>query len=208
MNNEHFKLYTDSQFLSPYAFTVFVGLHEKQIPFEIATINLGQQGQFEKSYVAKSLTAKVPVLEHNHFALSESSAILEYLEELYPNTSIYPKDIQARARARQIQAWLRSDLVALRTERPTDVIFFQPKSTPLSEQGQKAAEKLFFVAEKLLASDAEFLFGSWSIVDAELALMLQRLIQNGDAVPERLKNYALQQWQRPTVQKWLALRHK
>lgn len=77
MNNEHFKLYTDSQFLSPYAFTVFVGLHEKQIPFEIATINLGQQGQFEKSYVAKSLTAKVPVLEHNHFALSESSAILE-----------------------------------------------------------------------------------------------------------------------------------
>ncbi|KAE9837835.1 glutathione S-transferase, partial [Escherichia coli] len=25
MNNEHFKLYTDSQFLSPYAFTVFVG---------------------------------------------------------------------------------------------------------------------------------------------------------------------------------------
>ena len=44
MNNEHFKLYTDSQFLSPYAFTVFVGLHEKQIPFEIATIDLGQQG--------------------------------------------------------------------------------------------------------------------------------------------------------------------
>jgi glutathione S-transferase len=208
MNNEHFKLYTDSQFLSPYAFTVFVGLHEKQIPFEIATINLGQQGQFEKSYVAKSLTAKVPVLEHNDFALSESSAILEYLEELYSNTPIYPTDIQARARARarQIQAWLRSDLVALRTERPTDVIFIQPNSTPLSDEGKKAAEKLFFVAEKLLAPDAEFLFGSWSIVDAELALMLQRLIQNGDAVPERLKNYALQQWQRPSVQKWLALR--
>ncbi|WP_017389405.1 glutathione transferase [Acinetobacter calcoaceticus] len=207
MNNEHFKLYTVSQFLSPYAFTVFVGLHEKEIPFEIATVNLAEQGQFEKSYLEKSLTAKVPVLEHNDFALSESSAILEYLEELYPDTPIYPTDIQARARARQLQAWLRSDLVALRTERPTDVIFIQPNSTPLSEEGKKAAEKLFFVTEKLLAPDVEFLFGSWSIVDAELALMLQRLIQNGDAVPERLKNYALQQWQRPTVQKWLALRH-
>lgn len=207
MNNELFKLYTDSQFLSPYAFTVFVGLHEKEIPFEIDTINLAQQGQFEKSYLEKSLTAKVPVLEQSDFALSESSAILEYLEELYPNTPIYPTDIQARARARQLQAWLRSDLVALRTERPTDVIFIQPNSTPLSDEGQKAAEKLFFVAEKLLAPDAEFLFDSWSIVDAELALMLQRLIQNGDAVPERLKNYALQQWQRPSVQKWLALRH-
>ena len=207
MNNEHFKLYTDSQFLSPYAFTVFVGLHEKEIPFEINTVNLAQQGQFEKSYLEKSLTAKVPVLEHNDFALSESSAILEYLEELYPNTPIYPTDIQARAKARQLQAWLRSDLVALRTERPTDVIFIQPTSIPLSEEGQKAAEKLFFVAEKLLAPDAKFLFGSWCIVDAELALMLQRLIQNGDAVPKRLKNYALQQWQLPSVQKWLALRH-
>ncbi|MNM10579.1 Glutathione S-transferase YfcF [compost metagenome] len=207
MNNEHFKLYTDSQFLSPYAFTVFVGLHEKEIPFEIATVNLAEQGQFEKSFVEKSLTAKVPVLEHNDFALSESSAILEYLEELYPNTPIYPTDIQARARARQLQAWLRSDLVALRTERPTDVIFIEPNSTPLSDEGQKATEKLFFVAEKLLAPDAEFLFDSWSIMDAELALMLQRLIQNGDAVPERLKNYALQQWQRQSVQKWLALRH-
>lgn len=150
MNNEHFKLYTDSQFLSPYAFTVFVGLHEKQIPFEIATINLGQQGQFEKSYVAKSLTAKVPVLEHNDFALSESSAILEYLEELYPNTSIYPKDIQARARARQIQAWLRSDLIALRTERPTDVIFIQPKSTPLSEEGKKLRRNFSLLQKNFL----------------------------------------------------------
>ena len=98
----------------------------------------------------------MPVLEHNDFALSESSAILEYLEELYPDTAIYPKDIQARARARQIQAWLRSDLVALRTERPTDVILFSP-SPPTFRRRQKAAEKLFFVAEKLLASDAEFL---------------------------------------------------
>ena len=66
------------------------------------------------------------------------------------------------------------------------LFLFSP--SPLHFQKKaKAAEKLFFVAEKLLASDAEFLFGSWSIVDAELALMLQRLIQNGDAVPERLK---------------------
>ena len=78
------------------------------------------------------------------------------LKSFYPDTAIYPKDIQARARARQIQAWLRSDLVALRTERPTDVIFIQPKSTHFQKKA-KAAEKLFFVAEKLLVSDAEFL---------------------------------------------------
>jgi glutathione S-transferase len=30
--------------------------------------------------------------------------------------------------------------------------------------------------------------------------MLNRLVINGDAVPERLKTYATQQWQRPSVQ--------
>ena len=92
----------------------------------------------------------MPVLEHNDFALSESSAILEYLEELYPDTAIYPKDIQARARARQIQAWLRSDLVALRTERPTDVIFIQPKSTPLSEEGKKQPRNFSLLQKNFL----------------------------------------------------------
>jgi glutathione S-transferase len=33
--------------------------------------------------------------------------------------------------------------------------------------------------------------------------MLMRLIVNGDAVPERLKTYATQQWQSPSVQQWV-----
>jgi len=33
--------------------------------------------------------------------------------------------------------------------------------------------------------------------------MLHGLIMNGDAVPERLKAYAAQQWQRPSVQQWV-----
>ena len=206
MNADRFKLYTDAQFLSPYAFAVFLALHEKNIPFEIETVDLDQHAQFAPAFVEKSLTAKVPVLEHNDFILSESSAILEYLEELVPTPAIYPQTMQARARARQIQAWLRTDLTALRSERSTEVVFIQPTHSPLSESAKKAADKLFFIAEKLLTPNAEFLFGKWTIVDAELALMLQRLIQNGDAVPERLKHYAQQQWQRPTVQKWIALR--
>lgn len=67
------------------------------------------------------------------------------------------------------------------------MLFYSAQVHSTFRRRQKAAEKLFFVAEKLLVSDAEFLFGSWSIVDAELALMLQRLIQNGDAVPQLLK---------------------
>ncbi len=50
----------------------------------------------------------------------------------------------------------------------------------------------------------EHLCGDWSLADVDLALMLNRLVLNGDAVPARLAAYARRQWQHPAVQRWLA----
>jgi glutathione S-transferase len=52
------------------------------------------------------------------------------------------------------------------------------------------------------------LFGEWSIADTDLALMLNRLVLNGDDVPERLQEYAAFQWQRASVQRFIALSAK
>ncbi|MBZ4236647.1 hypothetical protein LAM40_24460, partial [Mycobacterium tuberculosis] len=79
------------------------------------------------------------------FALSESSAITEYLDERFAPPEwerIYPHDLQKRARARQIQAWLRSDLMPIREERSTAVVFDGAKMPDLSEAGRQSAEKL------------------------------------------------------------------
>ncbi|MGV8577848.1 glutathione transferase, partial [Pseudomonas aeruginosa] len=51
-------------------------------------------------------------------------------------------------------------------------------------------------------------FREWCIADTDLALMLNRLVMHGDPVPERLRHYAHKQWQRPSVQAWLALSEK
>ncbi len=51
---------------------------------------------------------------------------------------------------------------------------------------------------------ATHLFGEFTIADVDLAMMLQRLVANGDAVPERLKAFAAAIWQRPSVKEWLA----
>jgi len=48
------------------------------------------------------------------------------------------------------------------------------------------------------------LFGEWCIADVDLGLMLNRLILNGDSVPQRLVDYARHQWQPPSVQLWIA----
>ncbi|MEX7648138.1 glutathione transferase, partial [Klebsiella pneumoniae] len=156
-------------------------------------------------------TRRVPLLEVDDFALSESSAITEYLDERFAPPEwerIYPHDLQKRARARQIQAWLRSDLMPIREERSTAVVFDGAKMPDLSEAGRQSAEKLFATATMLLAHGGQNLFGEWSIADADLALMLNRLVLNGDKVPEALADYASFQWQRASIQRYVALSAK
>jgi glutathione S-transferase len=199
-------LYADSQFTSPYVMSVFVALTEKNLPFEIRTVNLDTGANNDPDYALISLTQRVPTLIDDGFALSESSAIAEYLDEAFPDPPIFPRDRQQRARARQVQAWLRSDFLPIRVERPTPTIFYrQPVSTPLSAAAQAASRKLCAGASELLSHGGDNLCGDWSIADVDLALMLNRLIVNGDQVPSPLVRYAQAQWKRPSVQDWVRL---
>lgn len=201
---EKLQLYVDNCFLSPYAMSAFVALSEKGVAFEIVPINLSTGGTRTPAYARASLTQRVPMLVHGEFSLSESSAIGEYLDEVFPGTPLYPRGIRERAQARQIQAWLRSDLLPIRQERSTEIVFLGvTKAAPLSEAAREAVEHLFFVAELLLDDSSRHLFTTFSLADVDLALMLNRLVFNGDRVPERLVAYARRQWQRPAVQLWL-----
>ncbi|KGF78985.1 glutathione S-transferase [Massilia sp. JS1662] len=198
-------LYVDAQYASPYAMSVFVGLKEKGIPFDMQTLDLGAGANRSADYATTSLTQRVPTLADGDFRLSESSAMTEYLDDVYAGTALYPADPKAKARARQIQAWLRSDLLPIRQERTTEVLFYGPSNTPLSTAAEQAAQKLFKAADTLLAQDREHLFETWCIADVDLAVMLNRLVLNGDDVPARLALYAKRQWERASVQAWVDL---
>ena len=202
-------LFVDSLFASPYALSAYVSLVEKGLGVDLQTVDLGTEAHLQPSYRDRSLTARVPTLAHGDFYLSESTAITEYLEEAFPApqyAAVLPTKIADRARARQIQAWLRSDLLALRDERSTDIIFLGATGSPLSEAGQRAAAKLVTVASDLLSQGHQLsLFEHWCIADTDLALMLNRLILNGDPVPAVLEDYATHQWQRSSVQQWIEL---
>ncbi|MFC1838477.1 glutathione transferase [Thermodesulfobacteriota bacterium] len=206
MIKENFILYVDSQFISPYAMSVFVTLTEKKIPFQIKKINLEAGENLQPGYADMSITWRVPALTHGDFHLSESSAISEYLDELYPapdHPVVYPGDMSLKARARQIQAWIRSDFLLIREERSTEVVFGKPTDKPLSEAAKAEIEKLFAAADNLINSGTVNLFDDWCIADTDLALMLNRLILNGDDVPDKLAVYARHQWERPSVQLWV-----
>ena len=211
MSKPAITLWSDAHFFSPYVLSAWVALQEKGLSFHIKTIDLDSGEHLQPTWQGYGQTRRVPLLQIDDFELSESSAIAEYLEDRFaPPTweRIYPLDLENRARARQIQAWLRSDLMPIREERSTAVVFGGVKMPALSEAGKQSAEKLFTTAAMLLAHGGQNLFGEWSIADADLALMLNRLVLNGDEVPETLADYATFQWQRASIQRYAALSAK
>jgi glutathione S-transferase len=195
-------LHVDGFWNSPYVFSVFVSLTEKKLPFETRTVNLHERAQKAPAFQSLSVTSRVPVLEHGSFRLSESSAIVEYLEDTfgpprYP--ALLPASPRDRARARQIMAWIRSDLMPIREERATATFLYRQPVEPLSPAGRAAADKLIAAASAFIPDGRTSLFDTFTIADADLAMMLQRLVGNGDPVPAKLRDFAAAHWQRPSI---------
>lgn len=195
-------LHGDAFWISPYFFSAYVALREKGLPFEVAELALHKDENHRPEYRDRSLTGRVPALRHGDFWLAESNAIAEYLEEAFPPPQyprLFPEGLRERARARQLMAWIRSDLMPVREERGAATMFYERTGKPLSAQGREAAENLLRVAGLVVPEGRTTLFNAWCLADADLAFMLHRLILNGDEVPARLRTYAEAQWQRPSV---------
>jgi glutathione S-transferase len=190
--------------VSPYVFACFVALTEKGIGFSSVELDANQGDTRSADYLGRTLTGRVPTLEHGDFALGESSAIVEYLDQVFPEPPVLPREPRERARARQLMSWLRSDdLAPLREARPTTTLFYEHVTSPLEGAAKAAADKLVSVSERFLQGHHHNLFGSWSIADSELAFMLHRLILNQQPLPARVRDYAVEQWQRPSVQQFV-----
>ncbi len=201
------ELFGNSRLTSPYVLSVYVALKEKGLPFELTLLDLEKGEQHRPDFVAHSVTNRVPTLRHGQHWLSESLAILEYLEEEFPAPRyprLFPEDRLERARVRMVQGLLRSDFLPIREERSTETIFCGEPIQPLSSKAEAARQRLLRIAAVVLEG-RNGIASRFSIADVDLATMLQRLVANGDPVPEPLAQYASSVWQRPAVQEWLAL---
>jgi glutathione S-transferase len=202
-----FVLWGNRKWSSPYVVSVYVTLKEKGLPFEVRTLDLEKGEQHQTAYAQQAPMARVPSLVHGDFVLSESSAIVEYLEDTAPEVPVFPSGAKDKARARQIMSWVRSDATApIRVARSTDYMFGMVTPTPaLSDEARKACDRLFTVSRALLDGKAS-LFDRFTIADADLAFMLQRLIRVNDEIPADLRAYATTCFERPSIQAFLAER--
>jgi glutathione S-transferase len=75
-------------------------LFEKGLPFTIRWINLGLMDQKRPDYLKLNPMGLVPTLVHNGNALYESNVINEYIDAVFPNPPLSPKDPLGQAQMR------------------------------------------------------------------------------------------------------------
>jgi len=96
------KLYTF--FRSSASYRVRIALNLKVLSYESAAIHLRRGGgeQLMPAYTALNPQALVPALEDNGRILTQSLAIIEYLDETHPNPPLLPKDPADKALVRSM----------------------------------------------------------------------------------------------------------
>lgn len=88
---------------SPYAWRVWLALEHKQLVYEHKVMSFSAGDLRTPEFLAINPRHRVPAIVDDGFALYESQAILEYLDERYPAPpSLFPGDLRQRALIRRI----------------------------------------------------------------------------------------------------------
>ena len=104
------KLHT--YFRSSAAYRVRIALNLKGIQAEMAPVHLLKDGgeQFSAAYDALNPSHLVPLLEDGDMRLTQSLAIIEYLDDKHPQPPLLPPDARGRARVRALAQAIASDI--------------------------------------------------------------------------------------------------
>lgn len=81
---------------SPYVWRVLLGLEVKQIPYESKRLSFSEQDLKSAEFLAINPRGKVPAIKEDSFTLSESVAILRYLEDKEPQPPLFGKTAKER----------------------------------------------------------------------------------------------------------------
>jgi glutathione S-transferase len=112
---------------SPYAWRVWLALEYKAIPYEFRLMSFSAGDLAKPEYVKINPRRKVPAITDGDLAVYESAAILEYLDERYPQgRALFPGDIRSRATIRRLVRE-GDEYFAHAQERLVDQLLFTPR---------------------------------------------------------------------------------
>ena len=188
------KLY--SYFRSSAAYRVRIALNLKNLSYEVIPVHLINNGgeQRSQAYTQLNPTQLVPTLSIGEAAIGQSLAILEYLEEQFPQVPLLPKDALQRAHVRSFAQHIACDIHPINNLR---VLQYLSQDLQISDEQKQAwyahwIHKGFTALETDLAQrNTDFCFGETpTIADCYLVPQVynaQRFKLDLSAYPNILK---------------------
>ena len=104
-------------FRSSTSYRTRIAMNLKGVDYDYIAVNLAQDEQLKNEFLALNPQGLVPVLQADDLLLFQSPAILEWLEEAYPENSLLPKDAAGRMQVRALSAMIGCDIHPLNNRR-------------------------------------------------------------------------------------------
>lgn len=101
------------------SYRVRIALNVKGLSYEALPVDLRRGAQRDAGFLAVNPQGLVPVLEDGAASISQSVAILEYLEETHPAPALLPRSAIERAQVRSLMAAITCDIHPLNNLRVT-----------------------------------------------------------------------------------------
>ena len=102
------KLY--SYFRSSASFRVRIALELKKLPYDYMAVHIARGDHKKPPYADLSADTLVPLLDVDGLQLSQSMAIIEYLNEKHPTPALLPADAASRAKVRALAQCISCDI--------------------------------------------------------------------------------------------------
>ena len=188
--------------LSLFARKVEIALAEKGLAFERVMVPFTQTRGYtprNPDVLAANPKGQVPVLKRGELTLYDSTVILEYLEDAFPQPPLYPTGAVARAKVRLLE--LEADEVLLSHVRPLMFRTEPPGDDAEARKalGSKAELSLPHISKAYEALDArltdsQFLAGQFSVADIAMFMTVHYAARLGG--PSFATHAELRRWYR------------
>ena len=171
---------------SPFAWKVWLALEHKKLAYELKVLSSSAGDLRKPEYAAINPRMKVPaIVVDGGFSLYESSSIVEYLQERYPEgSSLLPSDVQRRAIARRLAAEADAYLYPAATRLYRQTVFRREGEGDMKEIAAAKGELGLELERVERAMSDGWLVDAPSIADFAVYPMIAGVRRFGDKQPQ------------------------
>jgi glutathione S-transferase len=168
---------------SPFAWKVWLVLEHKGIAYAPKRLSFDKDETRTSEFLAINPRGRVPAIVDDGFALYESNAICEYLEEKYPQNPLLPKDVKGRALVRRLIGECEDGLYKPGSDLMSKVLYVaadKRDAKAIGEAKAKLRDELAYWTDYL---KGDFFAGALSLADFAIYPYLRMPIRVEERAP-------------------------